>query len=175
MKVKIKNINDYTIEINVNVLWSEIESDFEISLKKFSKKVKMPGFRSGKIPRDRLLGQFQANIEAEFLDSNFQKYYLDAINQESLNPVNKAEVKDIKFHMNEDLSFLAVFEVEPDVKLPKLKKNSLSVQRTTYIHDDQDIEDAIMQLRKANASMSTVEDGAMEGDYLVCTLQKLDD
>ena len=165
MKVKTKNINDYTREINVDIPWSEIESDFEISLRKFSKKVKMPGFRSGKIPRDRLLGQFQANIEAEFLDSNFQKYYLAAINQESLNPVNKAEVKDIQFHMNEDLSFLAVFEVEPDVKLPKLKKNTLSVQRTAYIHDDQDIEDAIMQLRKANASMSTVEDGAIEGDY----------
>ena len=49
------------------------------------------------------------------------------------------------------------------------------MQRTAYIHDDQDIEDAIMQLRKANATMSTVEDGAIEGDYLVCTLQKLDD
>ena len=122
MKVKTKNINDYTREINVDIPWGEIESDFEISLRKFSKRVKMPGFRSGKIPRDRLLGQFQANIEAEFLDSNFQKYYLAAINQESLNPVNKAEVKDIQFHMNEDLSFLAVFEVEPDVKLPKLKK-----------------------------------------------------
>ena len=94
-------------------------------------------------------------------DGNFQKYYLAAINQESLNPVNKAEVKDIQFHMNEDLSFLAVFEVEPDVKLPKLKKNTLSMQRTAYIHDDQDIEDAIMQLRKANASVSPVEDGAM--------------
>ena len=109
MKVKTKNINDYTREINVDIPWSEIESDFEISLRKFSKKVKMPGFRSGKIPRERLIGQFQANIEADFLDSNFQKYYLAAINQESLNPVNKAEVKAIQFHMNEDLSFLAVF------------------------------------------------------------------
>ena len=71
MKVKTKNINDYCKEINVDIPWSEIESDFEISLRKFSKKVKMPGFRSGKIPRDRLLGQFEANIEAEFLDSNF--------------------------------------------------------------------------------------------------------
>ena len=175
MKVKTKNTNDFTREISVDISWGEIESDFEISLRKFSKKVKMPGFRSGKIPRDRLLGQFQANIEAEFLDSNFQKYYLMAIKQEGLVPVNKAEVKDIQFHMNKDLSFLAVFEVEPEVKLPRLKKNTLSVQSTTYIHDDQDIEDAIMQLRKANASMSTVEDGAIEGDYLICTLQKLDD
>ena len=71
MKGKTKNTNDFTREISVDISWGEIESDVEISLRKFSKKVKMPGFRSGKIPRDRLLGQCQANIEAEFLDSNF--------------------------------------------------------------------------------------------------------
>ena len=51
----------------------------------------------------------------------------------------------------------------------------MSVQRTKYIHDDHDIEDAINQLRKSHATISTVEDGAIEGDYLLCTLQKLDE
>ena len=175
MKIKTKKINDYTREIDINVQWSEIESDFENSLKKFSKNIKMPGFRSGRIPRERLLGQFQQNIEAEFLDSNFQKYYLMAIQQEGLIPVNKAEIKDVQFKMNNHLSFIAEFEIEPEVSLPRLKKNMLSVQRTTYVHDDQDIEDAIIQLKKANATISTVDDGAQEGDYLICTLQKLDE
>ena len=175
MKIKTKKINDYTREIDINVQWSEIESDFENSLKKFSKNIKMPGFRSGRIPRERLLGQFQQNIEAEFLDSNFQKYYLMAIQQEGLIPVNKAEIKDVQFKMNDYLSFIAEFEIEPEVSLPRLKKNMLSVQRTTYVHDDQDIEDAIIQLKKANATISTVDDGAQEGDYLICTLQKLDE
>ena len=175
MKIKTKKINDYTREIDINVQWSEIESDFENSLKKFSKNIKMPGFRSGRIPRERLLGQFQQNIEAEFLDSNFQKYYLMAIQQEGLTPVNKAEIKDVQFKMNDHLSFIAEFEIEPEVSLPRLKKNMLSVQRTTYVHDDQDIEDAIIQLKKANATISTVDDGAQEGDYLICTLQKLDE
>ena len=175
MKIKTKKINDYTREIDINVQWSEIESDFENSLKKFSKNIKMPGFRSGRIPRERLLGQFQHNIEAEFLDSNFQKYYLMAIQQEGLIPVNKAEIKDVQFKMNDHLSFIAEFEIEPEVSLPRLKKNMLSVQRTTYVHDDQDIEDAIIQLKKANATISTVDDGAQEGDYLICTLQKLDE
>ena len=175
MKIKTKKINDYTREIDINVQWSEIESDFENSLKKFSKNIKMPGFRSGRIPRERLLGQFQQNIEAEFLDSNFQKYYLMAIQQEGLVPVNKAEIKDVQFKMNDHLSFIAEFEIEPEVSLPRLKKNMLSVQRTTYVHDDQDIEDAIIQLRKANATMATIDDGAQEGDYLICTLQKLDE
>ena len=175
MKIKTKKINDYTREIDINVQWSEIESDFENSIKKFSKNIKMPGFRSGRIPRERLLGQFQQNIEAEFLDSNFQKYYLMAIQQEGLIPVNKAEIKDVQFKMNDHLSFIAEFEIEPEVSLPRLKKNMLSVQRTTYVHDDQDIEDAIIQLKKANATISTVDDGAQEGDYLICTLQKLDE
>ena len=175
MKIKIKKENEYTRELEIDIPWTELESDFDDTIKKFSKQVKMPGFRSGKIPRDRLLSQFQPNIEAEFMDANFQKYYLMAIQQERLIPVNKAEIKDVQFRMNEHFTFSATFEIEPELSLPKFKKRMLSVQRTTYTHDEQDIEDAIMQLRKSQATMTTVEEGAIEGDYLICALQKLDE
>ena len=175
MKIKINKTNEYTRELEIDIPWSELESDFNTTIKKFSKKVKMPGFRAGKIPRDRLMQQFQANIEAEFMDNNFQKYYLMAVQQEELLPINKAEISDVHFHMNEHFSFKAVFEIEPEMIIPKLKRNSLSIQRTIYIHDEHDIEDAIMQLRKSHATIATVEDGAIEGDYLICTLQKLDE
>ncbi len=175
MKIKVNKTNEYTRELEINIPWSELESDFNATIKKFSKKVKIPGFRAGKIPRDRLMQQFQANIEAEFMENNFQKYYLMAVQQEELLPVNKAEISEVHFHMNEHFSFKAVFEIEPEMIIPKLKRNSLSVQRTIYIHDEHDIEDAIMQLRKSHATIATVEDGAIEGDYLICTLQKLDE
>ena len=51
----------------------------------------------------------------------------------------------------------------------------MQVNKTTYLHDEQDIEDAILQLRKSQASIVQLNDGAAEGDYLVCSLQKLDD
>ena len=175
MKIKVKKENDYTRELEIDIPWTDLESDFDDTIKKFGKQVKMPGFRSGKIPRDRLLTQFQPNIEAEFMDANFQKYYLMAIQQEGLIPVNKAEIKDVQFRMNEPFTFSATFEIEPELSLPRLKKRMLSVQRTTYVHDEQDIEDAIMQLRKSQATMTTVEEGAIEGDYLICALQKLDE
>jgi len=175
VKIKVNKTNDYARELEIDIPWSELESDFNTTIKKFSKKVKMPGFRAGKIPRNRLMQQFQANIEAEFMENNFQKYYLMAMQQEELLPVNKAEISDVHFHMNEHFSFKAVFEIEPEAVIPKLKRNSLSVQRTIYIHDEHDIEDAIMQLRKSHATIATVEDGAIEGDYLICTLQKLDE
>ena len=175
MQVVAKSINDYTRELKVDLNWEEVQPNFNKSAKVFSKKIKMPGFRPGKVPMERLLNQFQANIEAEFMDANFQKYYLAAVQEKKLMPVNKAEIKDVNFRMNENFSFTATFEVEPELTIPNMKKNSLQVNRTNYLHDDQDIEDAILQLRKAQASIVTIEDGAKEGDYLVCTLQKLDD
>ena len=175
MQVVAKNINDYTRELKVDLTWEEVQPNFNKAAKAFSKKIKMPGFRPGRVPMERLLNQFQANIEAEFMDANFQKYYLAAVQEKKLMPVNKAEIKDVNFRMNEDFSFTATFEVEPEIMIPSMKKNSLQVNRTNYLHDDQDIEDAILQLRKAQASIVTIEDGAKEGDYLVCSLQKLDD
>lgn len=175
MQVVAKNINDYTRELKVDLTWEEVQPNFNKAAKAFSKKIKMPGFRPGKVPMERLLNQFQANIEAEFMDANFQKYYLAAVQEKKLMPVNKAEIKDVNFRMNENFSFTATFEVEPELTIPNMKKNSLQVNRTNYLHDDQDIEDAILQLRKAQASIVTIEDGAKEGDYLVCSLQKLDD
>ena len=119
--------------------------------------------------------QFLPNIEAEFMEDNIQKFYLMAVQQEEMIPVNRAEISDVHFHMNEHFSFMAKFEIEPEVPLPKLKKNSLKVQRTKYVHDEHDVENAITQLRKTHATITTVEEGAIEGDYLICTLQKLDE
>ena len=175
MKIDLNIVNEFTRELKIELQWDELKSDFDKSIKKFSKKIKMPGFRPGKTPKARLLKQFQQNIEADFMEDNFQKYYLSAINQEKLLPVNKAEITDVNFKMDEEFSFKAKFEVEPKIVLPELKKNTLKVQKTQYIHDKKDIDDAIHQLRKTNASMKVIEEGAEEGDYLVCDLQKLDE
>ena len=175
MKIDIKNINDFTREVKLDIPWETIEPDFNISLKKFSKKVKLPGFRPGKIPRDRLMQQFQPNIEAQFMDDNIYKYYLTALQQKEIVPVNQAEISDVHFHFGEHFSFTAKFEVEPDFQLPRFKRNMFQVQRNKFIPDEQDINDAVDQLRRSHARIETIEDGAKEKDFILCDLQKLDD
>jgi len=175
LKTDIKNINDFTREVKLDIPWETIEPDFNISLKKFSKKVKLPGFRPGKIPRDRLMQQFQPNIEAQFMDDNIYKYYLTALQQKEIVPVNQAEISDVHFHFGEHFSFTAKFEVEPDFQLPRFKRNMFQVQRNKFIPDEQDINDAVDQLRRSHARIETIEDGAKEKDFILCDLQKLDD
>ena len=175
MNSKIKNINDYTRELKINFSWDEVRSDFNNNLKKFSKKVKIPGFRPGKIPKDRLLQQFKPSLEADFVDNYLNKYYLIALKELDLKPVNQAEINDPKFQMESELSFSAKFEIEPNNTLPTFKSNMIEIQQTKYIHDSKDIDDAITQLRRSHARIESVYTGAEEGDFIVCSLQKLDE
>ena len=174
MEIKVKKINAFTREIEVNVAWEECRNDFQLTAKKFGKKVRIPGFRPGKIPTKVLMNKFLPNIEAEFIEEGVNKYYRQALEEEKLVPVNKAEVKDVHFHFEKHFTFKAAFEIEPEVVLPKMKKNCLKVQKTEYISDDIDTDNVIEEMRRSRAEVKTVEDGAEEDHFLIVDLQKLD-
>ena len=109
------------------------------------------------------------------MDDNIHKYYLLALQERKIVPVNQAEIRDVQFQLGEHFSFTAKFEVEPDFKLPKFKNNMFKVQKNKFIPDEQDITDGINQLRRSHARIETVEDGAQEKDFILCDLQKLDE
>ena len=175
MDVSLKEINSYTQEMTVALQWNELSDDFDKFIGKFGKKIKMPGFRPGKVPRPVLMKQFLPLIESEFVEDNVQKYYLEALRKKDILPVNKAEIKDVHFHNNEHFNFTAVFEVEVEVKLPELKKKSIKVEKVVYITDKEDVNLAIEEMLRSRAEMRTVENGAKEGDYILADLQKIDE
>jgi len=174
MKIKVNKINAYTRELIINLPWDKCLDDFQQTVKKFSKKVKLPGFRPGKIPLKVLMNKFMPNIEAEFIEEGVNKFYIEALKEENLIPVNKANIEDVHFHYEEHFNFKATFQIEPEIVLPKMKKNCLKVQKTEYISDDIDIDNVINEMRRSRAEVKTVEDGAEEGHYLIVDFQKLD-
>jgi trigger factor len=174
VKVDVKIINDFTREISIAVPWEELEQDFDKSILKFKEKIRMPGFRTGKVPRKVIIKQFLPNIEAEFIEQSFQKYYILGLREKNLLPVNQADVENLHFHFKEPLTFTATFELEPELILPPLKKNSLKVEKTNYISDNEDVRLTIEEMRTSHAEIRTVEDGSKLGHYIFADLQKID-
>ena len=174
MDIKLKEINSYEKEIMINLNWNEIEQDFEKAIRKFSKRIKLPGFRPGKIPRKVLMNQFQSAIEADFIESSLNNYYLQALKEKEMVPVNMGSVSDVDFDHGGHFKFKVTFEVEPQIKLPRMKKNLLKVEKTIYVCDDEDINLAIEEVRNGHAQVKTIEDGAQSGDFVVCDLQEID-
>ena len=175
MNIEINELNTFSRELIIDIPWEELSEDFDKTVGKFRKKAKLPGFRPGKVPKQVLMTQFLPAIEADFVEESFRKFYVKALQKKELIPVNQADVNNLEFKYGEHFSFKAAFEVEPEVTLPNLKKCKLEVQKHSYITDEEDIDLAIDDIRKANAEVITVEDGAKCGDYVLADLQRLDD
>ena len=174
MEINVKEMNSYSREMTVHVPWAELEDSFNKHAKKFSKKVNLRGFRPGKVPMKVLLKQFKPAMEADFVEHALNLYYLQALKEKDLLPVNKAEVEKVDFEHEGDMSFTAKFEIEPEIKLPKLRKRAFKVQKTNYVHDIEDVDNVIRDLRRNHATMETVETGAEEGNFILADLQKVD-
>jgi trigger factor len=127
LKVKSKKINDFTYELAISAKWSEIKEDFNAAKKKVAKEIKLPGFRKGKVPESILMSQYIHSVEMGFVQDFCEKYYLMALQEEKLTPINQAQLKDIDFSYEKDLSFKSEFEIEPSLSLPKFKKNMVTV------------------------------------------------
>ena len=174
MDIHLKETRSYAREVDIDLSWEEIAADFEQAIKQFSKRVKLPGFRPGKVPRKVLMNQFQPAIEADFVENSVNTYYLKALQEKEIVPINMGSVSDVHFHHGKHFKFKVAFEIEPDVTIPKMKKKSLKVEKTNYITDDEDIDMAIDEMRHGHAEVQTVEDGAQLDDYVICDLQEID-
>ena len=174
MKITLKEISSVSQEIALDLDWSDIENDFEKSIKSFSKKIKISGFRPGRVPRKILMDRFQPSIESEFIENSVNQYYLKALKEKRIAPVNMGSVSDIDFKFEEYFRFKVSFEVEPKISIPKLKKNSLKVEETQYILDEEDVKIAVDEVRYRSAEIKTIEDGSKIDDFIVCDLQEID-
>ena len=174
MKTTLKELNTFSRELYTDLTWTDIEKDFDKFTVNFSKKIKIPGFRPGKVPKKILIDRFQASIEADFVENSVNKYYSTALDQEGITPVNQGAVSDIDFKFESHFKFKVSFEVEPEISLPKFKKNSFKIDKTEYISDDVDVDMAIDDVRMRNADIQTIEDGSQVEDFIICDLQELD-
>ena len=174
LKVKSKKVNDFTYELSISVPWKDIKEDFESAKKKTSKEIKVSGFRKGKIPDNILMSQYLPNIEYTFVQDFCEKYYILCLQKEKLNPINQASLKDIDFSYEKDLSFKAEFEIEPDLLLPKFKKNMVSAEKINFISNEKEVEDTINNMLISQSEIKKIDKGSEDGDFLMVDLQELD-
>lgn len=173
MKTQIKEINSFTRSLEVTVHWSDLEQKFNQEFKKFKSKIALPGFRKGKVPENLVKANYGKSFEVDFVEQSMDNYFRQALQENNLNPINKAEIKELDFNEGTDLVFTADFEVVPEFSLPKYKKIKINVTR--YTPTETDLQQSLDELRERYASLKTIDSGAESGMYVECDLQELDE
>ena len=120
------------------------------------------------------MSQYLPNVELAFIQDFCEKYYILSLQKEKLNPINQANLKDIDFSYENDLSFKAEFEIEPKISLPKFKKDMVSVEKVNFISNDKEVEDTINNILMSQSEIKKIDKGSEDGDFLLADFQEID-
>ena len=167
MERKVTKLEHCRTEVLVNVdkdLWKKAQ---EKAFEKLAKEVEYHGFRKGKVPlqlvkQHNLVNQGQVFNDAvnSLLDSTYQ----EVLNEEKIIPFARPSY-DISKISEDELELKFIIVTRPEVEVGKytgykLGKNEVSVT-------DEEVNQAIDELRKQNAVVSVKEGQAENGDIVV--------
>ena len=164
MQVSIESSTGLERQLKIGVPADRIENEVTQRLQKATKTVSIKGFRKGKVPLKVVKQQFGKGVRQEVIGEIVNSSFYEAISQEKLQPVGQPRIDDINDSEGQDLEYLAVFEVYPEIALADLAK--VAVTRPVTDLSDADVDKMIDVLRNQQATFEASDKPAVEGDQV---------
>ncbi|WP_350283212.1 trigger factor [Nitrosomonas sp.] len=150
--------------IELSVPREKVEAEVGVRLKRLAPKVKVQGFRPGKVPLKIVAQQYGHQVEHEVLGELLQQQFNDAINQENYRVAGIPSFESKNSGANDAISyeFRATFEIYPDIELGDL--SSITVNKPVLQIGDAEIQKTLDILRKQRATYEPTDRPAQTGD-----------
>ncbi|MCS4503929.1 Trigger factor [wastewater metagenome] len=162
MQVSVETTEGLGRRIRVQVPSERVDSEVESRLKDLRGRVRMNGFRPGKVPLKVVQQRYGEQVRGEVLNEVVQSTYSEALEQEGLRPAAAPEIEPVQTDAGKDLEYQASFEVLPSVEVQGIEE--VAVERPAADIGDADIDALIERLRHQQADYSEVDRPADEGD-----------
>ncbi len=174
MQVTLKSISDNITKLTISADAKDLAAMKKHVVEKLAPKVRIPGFRAGKVPLELVEKQLDPNtLQAELLDEAINHYYGDAISDKELRVVSQPKVELVKFVPYSELEFTAEVEVIGKIVVPDYKKTTAKKPEVKVTAKD--VDEVLERLRTQTAEYVEVERAAKSGDRATIDFEGNDD
>src|SRR5690554_6749908 len=157
MQVTVETSADNALErkLRIQVPAERVEGEVTDRLRAMGRRVKLNGFRPGKVPLKVVEQQFGPQVRQEVLGDLIRSTFTEALVQHNLQPAGGPRIEDTRAEPGEPLEFTATIELYPEIELKPLAE--VTVEKPVAEITDADIEKVLQSLRKQRAEWDTVE------------------
>jgi len=154
-------------ELTVVVDAETFDKALDQAFKKVVKKINIPGFRKGRIPRPIFEQRFGVeSLYQDAIDIVLPEAYEKAVEETGIEPVAAPDINVEKIAKGEGVTFKVTVVVKPEVKLGQYK--GLEVEKVETEVTDEDVQKELENLQKRHAELVVKEDAPAEnGDTVV--------
>ena len=150
MTVSVETTQGLGRRITITVPADSIESAVKKELVEVAKKVRIDGFRKGKVPANIIAQRYGASVRQDVLGELMTRNFVDAIIKEKINPAGAPDYVPGEYKEGEDFTYAVEFEVYPEVELQGL--DSIEVEKPLVEVTDADVDAMLDTLRKQQAN-----------------------
>lgn len=162
MQVSIETTSGLERRLTVGVPAARVDVEVDSRLQKAAHNVRLPGFRPGKVPMKVMRQRFGTGVRQEVLGEVMSQSFQEAVVQENLRPAGQPTIEPKSMEAGQDLEYVAVFEVFPDVELAEMGEFPVSKPEAEVTDDD--IDRIIAVFREQQGSWDAVDRPAADGD-----------
>ncbi|MFM9889806.1 MAG: trigger factor [Rickettsiales bacterium] len=164
MQITDKEHSGLSHSFHVIVPAADIAVETENELLALSKKVKMQGFRPGKVPMAMMKQKYGRDVMGDVLQASVSKATQQVVKEKNLRPAAQPDVKIVSFEEGQDLSFDITVEVMPTV--PAIDFAKITVDELTYDLPETEVEQGLARLAKSRQHPHTKDGAAELGDVV---------
>lgn len=167
MQITETNADGLKREFKVVIPADKLQDQVDTRLKELGERIKMPGFRPGKVPLQLLKQRYEKSVMGEVLEKSVQEGSSQLMTEHNLRPAGQPKVEIVKFETGQDLEFSVALEVIPEITPVDFK--TISLQRTVVDVPETEIEESLGRLakRQRKAEPAADDHAAQSGDVAV--------
>jgi trigger factor len=175
MKVQLEEISAIKKTLNVEVEAEQIKKEWESVVKSFNKKVKLKGFRPGKIPVNVLAKLYGPQIEEEAVSRIVNRTYPEALKETGVIPVAYPELDCPPLDKDGPFTYKATIELRPDVPITDYK--GLELKKSVVSVSEEDLEKRLSAIQMSHGELRTLKEDRplRKGDFAVIDYQSFMD
>jgi len=158
MQVSVETTQGLGRRITITVASDSIESAVKKELVDVAKKVRIDGFRKGKVPMNIVAQRYGASVRQDVLGDLMTRNFVDAIIKEKINPAGAPNYVPGEYTEGQDFTYAVEFEVYPEVELKGLE--NIEVEKPQVQVTDADVDTMLETLRKQQANWIETDSAA---------------
>ncbi|MCR3756930.1 MAG: trigger factor [Sodalis sp. Ppy] len=162
MQMSIETTEGLWRRVNVTITAEAIEKAVRDELVNIAKKIRINGFRKGRVPMNIVTKRYGASIRQDVLSDLMQRNFVNTIIKEKIKPISISNYIPGEYKIGEDFCYSVEFEVCPKVKLTGL--DSIVVEKPLVEVKDADVNVMLEKLRRYQADWKETIDAARAED-----------
>ena len=173
MKTSLTTLEGLKRSLTVELPVDTFNQKTEKIIMSLASKVRIDGFRKGKIPANILRQRFGASAKSDAATEMVSETLEDALKDVDLVPAAQPSLTNVDTENSESLVYTIEFEVYPEIKLNSLSK--LKIDQVTSKVTKEDEERALQDLQDRSTEYKSVKRKSKEGDRLIIDFEGLMD